>query len=73
MAQMPERILNTLQFLCYNYKKHHFSALRERMRMQTANEKVLENFRFETLNIHGTPDNQTDVRVDLKRLHTTTQ
>ncbi len=40
--------------------------------MQTANEKVVENFGFETLNVHGMPDNQTDVRVDLKRLCTTT-
>ncbi len=36
------------------------------------NEKVIENFGFETLNVHGTPDNQTVVCVDLKRLHTTT-
>ncbi len=32
--------------------------------MQTANEKVIENFGFETLNVHGTPDNQTDVLND---------
>ncbi len=49
-------------------QKHHFSALRERM--QTANEKVIENFGFETLNVHGMQDNQTDVHVDLKQLHT---
>ncbi len=67
---MPKWKMNTLQLLCYNYKKHHFSVLRERM--QTANERVIENFGFETLNVHGTPDNYTDVRVDLKQSHTTT-
>ncbi len=53
-----------------HYKKHHISALFEHMK--TANERVTENFEFETLNIHGTPENQTDLRMDLKLLHTTT-
>ncbi len=66
---MSERNLNTLTLHVTIKKKHHFSALRERM--QTANEKVIENFGFETLNVHGTSDNRTDVSMDFKLLYTT--
>ncbi len=40
--------------------------------MKTAYKKVIENFEFEKLYVHGTPQNQTDVSMDLKLLHMTT-